>query len=48
MNFPADEETVMTLTSSPDILPTGLAADINGFLYSSEFGGGRVMKIDPM
>lgn len=38
----------MSLYSSPDVLPTGLAADIDGFLYTSEFGGGRVLKIDPM
>lgn len=46
--FTASEREIMVLDQYPDwVVPTGLAADVNGYLYSGLYNGSAVIKIDP-
>lgn len=43
-----DERVVLRLNASDNAQPAGIDADTNGYLYVGSYGGGHVMKIDPM
>lgn len=46
-SFSANQRTVVKMNMPPNYFPAGLAADVDGFLYTSAFGGGGIVKIDP-
>lgn len=43
----AKQRVVLKLELPPDVQPIGLTADAEGNLYTSAYGVGEVLKIDP-